>query len=170
MDYDKIVQLFYTDATDANTALTVLGLGYASDVPNSNYEIWYGANPNAYLDGVTHLTNITYQATDINQNYNQQLGQNVTASGPTPATSTIPAPYASPTGFSEDITDWLATSPGSQAANSLSFMFTNIEVPDAANGTVIAAQSYESPDVSHVNIPVNRKTLTSSAVCLQLGS
>ncbi|KAL9090377.1 MAG: hypothetical protein Q9159_002004 [Coniocarpon cinnabarinum] len=148
VNYDKIVQLYYTDANDVNSALTVLGLGYASSVPDTNWELWFAGDPYAYLDGVTHLTNITYQATDIGQTYDQQLGQTVTASGPTPTTSTIPAPYASPTGFSQDITDWLAASTGSQAANALSYMFTNIEVPNAANGTVIAAQSYSAPDVS----------------------
>ena len=142
--------LYYTNADDVNTALTVLSLGYAESVPSTDWEIWSASNPDAYLDGVARLTNITYQATGVNQNYKQQLGQSVTASGPAPSTSTIPAPYASPTGFSQDITDWLAPSTGSQAANALSYLFSNIEVQGAANGTVIAAQSYSSPDVSHI--------------------
>ena len=100
VNYNKIVNLYYTDANDANTALTVLSLGYTSDVPDSNWEIWSSSSGEAYLDGVTHLTNITYQALDVGQFYSQQLGQSVTASGPTPTTSVIPAPYASPTGES----------------------------------------------------------------------
>ena len=152
MDYDKIVQLYYTNADDVNTALTVIQLGYSSDVPNSNFEYWFASTPEVNLDGITHLTNLTYQATDIGQTYSAQLGQTVTPSGPAPTTTTLPAPYASPTGFSQDITDWLAPANGSQASNAKTFMFNNIEIPNAANGTVIAAQSYNAPDVCLLRI------------------
>lgn len=151
MDYDKIVQLYYTNADDVNTALTVIDLNYQSSVPNANWEIWFASTPQVNLDGITHLTNLTYQATDVGQTYSAKLGQSVIASGPAPTTTTIPAPYASPTGFSQDISDWLAASSGSQAANAKSYMFANIEIPNAANGTVIAAQSYSAPDVRIVH-------------------
>ena len=148
MNYNKIVQLYYTNADDVNTALTVINLGYQSSVPDRNWEVWFASTPQVNLDGITHLTNLTYQALDIGQTYSSQLGQSVTPSGPAPTPTTIPAPYASPTGFSQDISDWLAASAGSQAANAKTFMFNNIEVEGAANGTIIAAQSYSAPNVS----------------------
>lgn len=73
----------------------------------------------------------------------------VTASGAKPSTTTIPAPYATPTGFGKDITNFLAASKGSEVAISKRRMFNNIEVTGAAIGTVIAAQSYANPDYSY---------------------
>ena len=150
MDYDKIVELYYTNADNVNTALTVIQLNYQESVPNTDWELWFASTPDVYLDGISSFTNLTYQATDVGQQFSQPLTQTVTASGPAPTTSTIPAPYASPTGFASDIADWLSPTSGSQAANAKSYMFTNIEVSGAANGTVIAAQSYFAPDVSTI--------------------
>lgn len=57
-------------------------------------------------------------------------------------------PYATPTGFGKDISNFLAAAKGSEAALAKKRMFNNIEVTDAAVGTVVAAQSYANPDVS----------------------
>lgn len=58
-------------------------------------------------------------------------------------------PYASPTGFSNDITSYLAASDESQAGLSRQLLFDNIYVRDSANGTVIAAQSYSNPNYAY---------------------
>jgi len=70
----------------------------------------------------------------------------VNASGPKPTSTAIPPPYATPTGFSKDITNFLAAAKGSEAAKAKRFMFNNIEVTDAAVGTIVAAQSYANPE------------------------
>ena len=69
-----------------------------------------------------------------------------TASG---ATASSPTPYASPKGFSQDITNWLAATNTSQAGLSKNKMFANINIPGAAPGTVIAGQSYSEPDYAY---------------------
>ena len=61
-------------------------------------------------------------------------------------TGTAPKPYASPSGFAKDITKFLAPDAASEAGIALTRMFLNIEVTDAANGTIVAAQSYANPE------------------------
>jgi glucoamylase len=58
-------------------------------------------------------------------------------------------PYASPSGFAIDITTWLSVSNDSQAGICKFRMFENINVPGAANGTVIASQSRANPDYAY---------------------
>lgn len=160
------MQLFYTNADGDATALTVIQLSYQSDVANTNFEIWGANTPNVYLDGISKITNITFQATDTGQTFNQQLNLAITASGSTPTTSSIPAPYATPTGFSDDISTYLAASSGSNAALAKQYMFLNIDVANAANGTVIAAQSYTAPDVGFSLCGSDCSKLTLDPVCL----
>jgi len=98
------------------------------------------------VDGITELLNITYDAVDISQTYDQILDIKVTATGAPPPTTVAPKPYATPRDFSPDITTWLAPNANSEAGISKARMFNNIEIPGAALGTVIAAQSYTAPD------------------------
>jgi len=93
------------------------------------------------------LLNITFNAVDINQIFVQDL-RNITVnpSGPKPTSTSIPPPYATPTGFSKDISNFLAAAKGSEAAKAKRFMFNNIEVTGAAVGTIVAAQSYANPE------------------------
>jgi hypothetical protein len=56
------------------------------------------------------------------------------------------SPYAQPTGLSDDITQWLAASTGSQIATCRSKMMANINIGGAANGTVVASTSTKNPD------------------------
>lgn len=151
VNYDKIVELYYSNADDVATPLTIVQLGYQNAVPNTNgyWENWFASTPNVNLDGIERLLNLTYQATDVSKTYSQQLNIKVTPSGPAPSTSTIPAPYASPTGFASDITDWLSPIASSEAAIAKQRMLANIHVSGSANGTVIAAQSYTSPDYAY---------------------
>lgn len=149
LDYDKIVTLYYTNAQGVSTPLSALGFGYYSSIPNTNWEIWGTSTPDVNLDGITTLLNITYMATDIGQTYVQQLNIPIVSSGPVPTSASPPLPYASPTGFADDITQWLAPVPGSEAALAKTLMLRNINVPGAANGTVIAAQSYTDPDYAY---------------------
>ncbi|KEQ62318.1 glucoamylase precursor [Aureobasidium melanogenum CBS 110374] len=148
VNYNKVVTLYYTDSQGVSTPLTSVSLGYNSSIPDTNYEFW-SANTPVYLDGLTELLNLTYQATDIGQTYVQQLQLAVKASGsPPPAPAAIPSPYASPSGFSDDITAWLAPSNGSQADFSKTHMFLNInpDIDGAVKGTVVAARSGPSYD------------------------
>ncbi|THW21717.1 glucoamylase precursor [Aureobasidium pullulans] len=143
VNYNKVVTLYYTDSQGVSTPLTSVALGYNSSIPDTNYEFW-SANTPVYLDGITQLLNLTYQAKDIGQTYVQQLQLSVKASGNAPpAPAAIPAPYANPSGFSDDITAWLAPKSGSQADFSKTRMFLNInpDIDGAAKGTVVAARS-----------------------------
>ena len=145
--------LYYTDGNNESTPLSVLSFGYISGAPGATaWEIWGVNGTDAYIDGVTQLLNLTYAATDIDQTYVEQLGLPVTASGASaPSAPAPPKPYARPSGFSQDITSWLALSGGnaSEAVTSKNLMFANINIPGAANGTVIAAQSYANPDYAY---------------------
>jgi len=148
VNYNKVVTLYYTDSQGVSTPLTSLALGYNSSIPNTNYEFWSASTP-VYLDGITQLLNLTYQAKDIGQTYVQQLQLPVKASGNAPPSpAAIPAPYATPNGFSDDITSWLAPKSGSQADFSKTRMFLNInpDIDGAAKGTVVAARSGPSYD------------------------
>lgn len=69
------------------------------------------------------------------------------ASGPPPTISSAPKPYASPTGFAQDITSWLRVKNGGvQIPLAKKLMFDNIEVTNAVKGSVVAAQSYANPE------------------------
>jgi glucoamylase len=103
----------------------------------------------AYIDGIQQLLNLTYVAVDIGQTYFETLNKNVVASGAPVPTIPVPKPYASPKGYSKDITDWLAAKQGSQPAIAKQRMFNNINIQGAALGTVIAAQSYSLPDYGY---------------------
>lgn len=149
IDYDKIVEVYFTNAQNQSTPLSVIGLGYNSSILNTNWEYW-SSSTSVYVDGITELINITYAATDVNQFYYQTLDIPVVASGnPPPSPAAPPTPYATPSGLANDITSYLAPSNGSEAALSKVLMFDNIDIPGAANGTVIAAQSYTAPDYAY---------------------
>lgn len=142
LDYNKVVTLYYKNAQGQSTPLSSVALGYDSSVAN-NYELWTSTS-SAWVDGISQLLNITYQATDLGLTYTQQLGQSVTASGkPAPTLPSPPKPYASPRGFSNDITNFLAVSDGSQLKRSCTKMFVNINpsVPGAVDGVVVAGRS-----------------------------
>jgi len=145
LDYDKIVTLYYTNGQNLSTPLSSVALGYNSSIANTNYELW-GADVPVYVDGITELLNLTFQATDIGQTYSSYLELTVTASGaPAPnVTDQVPAPYVTLSGLAQDITTWLnATDTSSAVSLGKGFMFLNInpDVDGAVNGTVVAAQS-----------------------------
>lgn len=113
---------------------------------NDKWQIWVAKAP-IYIYGITELLNITYKAVNINKVYSQILNLPVVASGePAPAPLAAPVPYATPNGFSDDITSWLAVGAASQIATCKSRMFDNINSVGAANGTVVASTSTASPD------------------------
>ncbi|KAF2157282.1 glycoside hydrolase family 15 protein [Myriangium duriaei CBS 260.36] len=143
LDYDKLVTLYYTTRQNVSTPLSALSLGYISSIPNTTYEYW-GSATSIYVDGISELLNLTYQATDIGKTYSQDLNINVVASGaPEPTLPGPPAPYASPSGLQDDITSWLSVGNDTQIGLAKSLMFANINpsLPDVANGTVVAARS-----------------------------
>ncbi len=144
LDYDKIVDLYYTNRQNESTPLSVISLGYESSIgTNGQWEYW-GSNTSIYIDGITELLNITYQATDIGETYHEILDIEVIASGsPAPSLPQVPKPYAQPRGFGSDITDFLAVSSGSEAETALDRMFMNVNpaVSGAVEGVVVAAQS-----------------------------
>lgn len=55
-------------------------------------------------------------------------------------------PYAQPSGLSDDITQWLSATSGSQIATCKSRMLANINIDGAAPGTVVASTSTENPN------------------------
>lgn len=144
LDYDKVVTLYYTNQQGISTPLASIQLGYNLSVPDSNYELWGTYSP-IYIDGISTLLNLTYEATDLGDTYVQQLnGTVVTASGaPIPSPAAPPAPYATPLGLGSDITAWLIANASSEAELAKTRMFLNINpgVDGAVNGTVVAAQS-----------------------------
>ena len=143
MNYNKIVDLHYTNRQNESTPLSVVSLAYQSSIGDGSWEYWNARTP-VYIDGITELLNLTYQATDIGQTYLQILDLPVKASGASePSLPAPPAPYATPLGFGEDITQFLAVSKGSEAEIALARMFLNINpaIAGAANGTVVAARS-----------------------------
>jgi glucoamylase len=150
VDYDKVVTLYYTDSFNTSRPWTAVDLNYQSSVDGTNgaWENW-ATDTAVYIDGITELLNITYLATDINANYAEQLNIAVTASGAAIPTLASPVPYAAPNGFSDDITSYLSVTNDSQAGISKFRMFVNINVPGAANGTVIASQSRSDPDYAY---------------------
>lgn len=143
LDYNKVVTLYYTNRQNISTPLAAVSLGYLSSISGTAYELW-GADTPVYIDGITELLNLTYAATDIGSTYVQQLDLAVVASGATiPSAAAAPAPYATPSGLSNDITHWLQAKNGSESAIAKTRMFLNInpDVEGAVNGTVVAAQS-----------------------------
>lgn len=145
MSYSKLLNVYYTDAEGEATPLTVIPLGYGSDVSGSaGWENWFASVPYVYLDGISQIVNVTYQNTDAGTTYTATPNVSVVASGPTPTTSTIPAAYASPTGFAADIDSYIAATSASYAGAAKTLLFNNV----FTNGTVVAAQSYSEPNVS----------------------
>ncbi|KAK6404842.1 hypothetical protein LTR95_018827, partial [Oleoguttula sp. CCFEE 5521] len=43
VNYNKVVSLYYTNAQNQSTPLSVVSLGYQNSIANTNYETW-GAN------------------------------------------------------------------------------------------------------------------------------
>lgn len=149
--YNKKVTVYYTNAQGQSTPLTSIGLGYDSSISNTNYELWTSSTP-VYIDGIQQLLNITYDVVDNNEEYSQQLNKKVIASGkPAPTLPSPPKPYATPKGFSDDITNFLANTASSQVGASFTKMFRNINpaVAGAVDGVVVAGRSGPSFE-SHI--------------------
>lgn len=102
-------------------------------------------------EGITTSLNLTYQATDVGETYDQQLDLIVVASGSTAFTEQIPpvyTPHAAPSGFSNDILSWTATGNSNSIPASISFqrMLMNIN---------LAGTFSEVPLLpSHIQIPI----------------
>ena len=146
--YNKLVTLYFTDRQGQSTPLASVGLGYQDGVNGTNWELWGSSTP-VYIDGITQLLNLTYNVVDLGTVYTEPLNQTVTASGaPEPTLAAPPAPYATPLGFGDDITTWLAASNGSQVTTSYTKMFRNINpnVTGAVDGVVVAGRSGPSFD------------------------
>lgn len=56
-------------------------MNYQSSIGNDGKFEYWGANTPVYIDGITELLNLTYQATDIGQTYHQILNIEVEPSG-----------------------------------------------------------------------------------------
>ncbi|WPH01779.1 Hypothetical protein R9X50_00463200 [Acrodontium crateriforme] len=148
LDYDKLVTLYYTNRQGQSTPLSAVQFGYQGDASVSGWEVW-NTQTAIYIDGITELLNLTYQATDIGKTYVQSLNKPVQASGaPAPTLPSIPTPYAEPMGFEQDITNWLSVSIGSEVETAFARMFLNINpsIQGDAKGTVVAARSGPSYD------------------------
>ncbi|KAF3937920.1 Glucoamylase [Dactylella cylindrospora] len=148
VNYNKVIKLYYADALGEVTPLNVISLGWVQMVEQTNYawELWAAETP-VFLDGVTKLINITYDALDIRESYAQDLNINVEPSGPPPPDPPPdPTPYADPQGFSSDISDYLRISKSTQPGICKTRMFDNISPVGAVKGLVTAAQSRAEPD------------------------
>ncbi|KAE9991814.1 hypothetical protein EG327_010916 [Venturia inaequalis] len=147
VNYEKIVIVSYSDRSNKSTPVNSIALDYVSAVTgNERWQIWSAKTP-IYIDGITELLKITYKAVNVNKVYTQILNIPVIASGgPAPAPLAAPVPYATPSGFSDDITSWLAVGALSQIATCKTRMFDNINSVGAANGTVVASTSTANPD------------------------
>lgn len=79
-----------------------------------------------------------------------QCGSSIINTAPNYFNVDLPlVPYATPSGFSDDITKWLVVANNSQAGISKVGMFKNINTPGSANGTVVASQSVADPDYAY---------------------
>ncbi|CAN6674817.1 hypothetical protein TRVA0_067S00100 [Trichomonascus vanleenenianus] len=150
--YDKLITLYWTNANNQSTPLNAGSFNFAfTDTSNSDWEHW-SLNVSVVPDGANMLLNLTYETTALGGVYLQELNLDIEATGAPAPSEVMPpvyTPYASPKGFSNDITKWIEASKSSQAAMCLEGIFNNINVEGAANGTVIAAQSYEDPDYAY---------------------
>lgn len=154
------MSLYYTDAQNQSTPLSVVTLNYQGEA-SSGYELWSSSTP-VFLDGLTELLNLTFQATDVGQTYVETLNLPVTASGgPAPTLPSPPPPYATPKGFSDDITSWLSINVGSESETAFVRMFLNIDpaIAGAAEGTVVAARSGPSYTSTNPDYVCTSKTL-----------
>jgi glucoamylase len=164
-----VVTLYYTNRQNESTAFSSLTFGYSSSIANTSWELWTTSTP-VYVDGITQLLNLTFVASDIGQTYVQQLNLPVNASGaPEPTLPSPPAPYASPSGFSDDITSFLSVINGSESETAFTRMFLNINpaFEGAVNGTVVAARSgpsYPQTDPDYEYNWVRDASLTMDAV------
>ena len=150
VDYDKLVNLYYTNGAGQVTSRTQLQLNYFSSIGGTNFEYWGATADDTYLDGISTFVNLTFKATDINKVYMQTLSTKVQPSGAAPPNKRgAPVPYASPAALGSDIDTYLGAVSTSQAAFSKNLLFKNINVNGSANGTVIAAQSYSSPNYAY---------------------
>jgi len=143
LDYNKVVTLYYSDVQGQSTPLSTADFNYVSSVDGSNYELWTTSAP-AWINGIQKLLNITFVASDLGETYTQQLNVAITASGgPVPTLPAPPEPYATPSGFGDDITTWLAAKNGSQTSASLAKMFVNVNpaIEGAVKGVVVAGRS-----------------------------
>lgn len=141
VNYNKIVNLYYTNRQNESTPLSVISLNYQSSIGSDGAWEFWGANTPVYIDGITELLNITYQATDIGETYHQILNIEVEATGaPEPSLPEPPAPYARPQGFGDDITAFLSpeSNSGSEALTAFDRMFLNINpaIDGAAKGLI----------------------------------
>ena len=137
--YNKDVALYYTNRQDEHTPLTVLPLSYDSAVPSSNnkWEYWTAKTP-VWTDGITELTNLTYQDVDNGNNYVQRLDRHVKASGaPEPFLSLPPKPYATPRALSDDITEYVTSLPLASVLDLLAASRTYVTYdPRAVDGQI----------------------------------
>ncbi|KAH9826392.1 glycoside hydrolase family 15 protein [Teratosphaeria destructans] len=169
LDYNKVVTLYYTNRQNESTPLSSLTFAYSGAIAGTNWERWTTSTP-VYIDGITHLLNLTFQATDIGQTYVQTLNRPVTASGaPEPTLPAPPAPYATPEGFGDDITAWLAVNATGETETAFRRMFLNINpaVEGAAKGVVVAARSgpyYDQTDPDYAYNWVRDASLTMDVV------
>ncbi|KAF3912754.1 Glucoamylase [Dactylellina cionopaga] len=148
VNYNKVVQLYYADAAGRVSPLNAISLGWVrmADGTNNGWEYWAAQTP-VFIDGVSKLINITYDALDVHQQFIQTLNIEVEPSGPpAPPPPPEPVPYAKPQGFSSDISDYLNVSPSTQPGISKKRMFDNISPEGAVRGLVTAAQSKADPD------------------------
>ncbi|KAF2769099.1 glucoamylase precursor, partial [Teratosphaeria nubilosa] len=169
LDYNKVVTLYYTNRQNESTPLSSLTFAYSGPIAGTNWELWT-ASTAVYIDGITELLNITYQATDIGQTYVQTLNLPVEATGASePTLPAPPAPYATPEGFSDDITAWLAVNSTGELETAFQRMFLNINpaVAGAAKGIVVAARSgpyYDQTDPDYAYNWVRDASLTMDVV------
>ena len=130
-DYDKLVNIFYSDKKGQSTPLTQIQLGYVETLSgsiNPHMQIW-AASTSDLPDGISSLINITYAATDVGEVFTQQLNIPVVAQGPKPTPPAPPKPYASPSGFSDDIANFVAAKSGSEAAIAKPVSYTHLTLP-----------------------------------------
>ena len=148
VNYNKVVRLNYADASGYSNPRTYLSLGYEKSVDDTDgfWEFWGVSGP-VSLGGVSRLLNLTYQAVDIERFYSQTLNLPVERSGKPPPSRDdgLPDPYATPSGYSADITTWMSTKgAGSEIPIAFAKMFSNIkplEIPSSADSSVVAARS-----------------------------
>lgn len=147
--YDKNVYLYYENTEGDSTPLTVLAGQFLKDLGN-NWELWSISSPIYQEEGLTKLLNVTFDSITTGEVYSQELNIEVEQEGEIKESEKAPEPKVTPSGFYEDIDNWLnPTDLNAQSYKSKTRVFDNINVNGSVPGLVIAAQSYYEPDYAY---------------------
>jgi len=149
-NYTKEVFLYYTNSNGESTPLSGVNAERGDSIDDHDgWDLYTISNPILQKEGLSKLLNIIAFSQINDDLFIQNLDIEVKhVTGDTTETSTVrPAPAITPSGFYDDIDQWLDSKDvDSQAAKSKTRIFNNIGINGSVPGLVVAAQSFKEPD------------------------